>query len=113
MHVGRTSGVATPRPMFMLSGGPDGAVSADGRVMGSYIHGMFAEDALRHAFLSRLRARAGSDLAYDAMVESTLDGLARHLEQHLDVEAILAIARGEDRSGDSAANKIENVRRLG
>ena len=66
-------------------------VSADGRVFGTYVHGLFAHDAFRAAFL---RAHgAHSDLAYEAAVERTLDDLAAHLENCLDTDAILAIAR--------------------
>ena len=57
MHVGRTSGPALARPMLDLDGRPDGAVSPDGRIMGCYVHGLFAADDFRHAFLARLRER--------------------------------------------------------
>jgi len=48
MHIGRTTGADTARPMLDLDGRPDGAISADGRVMGTYLHGIFADDAFRH-----------------------------------------------------------------
>ena len=57
MHVGRTTGTGLARPMLRLAGNAEGAVSADGRVMGCYLHGLFAADAFRHAFLSHLRPR--------------------------------------------------------
>ena len=69
MHIGRTTGADTARPMLDLDGRPDGAISADGRVMGTYLHGIFADDAFRHAFLNRLRARDASGVAYEAQVE--------------------------------------------
>ncbi|HEY6335181.1 MAG TPA: cobyric acid synthase [Alphaproteobacteria bacterium] len=95
MHVGRTTGSDTARPMLALSAAPDGAVSKDGRVMGCYVHGMFAADTFRRAFLKRLGENFESGLAYDAMVEAVLDRLADHLERHLDLDGMLAIARGE------------------
>ena len=52
MHVGRTSGPALARPMLDLDGRPDGAVSPDGRIMGCYVHGLFADDDFRPAFLA-------------------------------------------------------------
>ena len=64
--------------------------------MGCYLHGLFAADAFRHAFLSRLRNRATSGVAYEAGIERTLDNLAEHLEAHLDLDALLAAARGSD-----------------
>ena len=93
MHVGETSGPALARPMLEIGGRPDGAVSADGRVMGCYLHGLFAADGFRHAFLSRLRARAVSGVAYEAQVEGAFDALADHLERSLDLDGLLALAR--------------------
>ena len=70
MHVGRTSGPALARPMLDLAGRPDGAVSADGRIMGCYVHGLFAADGFRHAFLARLRARRASGVAFEQQIEA-------------------------------------------
>jgi adenosylcobyric acid synthase len=93
MHIGRTIGAGTQRPLVQLEDGRfDGAVSADGRVSGTYLHGFFAGDAQRAAWLARLGMPASS-LAYDALVEETLDALAAHLETHLDVEKLLSLAR--------------------
>ena len=60
--------------------------------MGSYLHGIFAADGFRHAFLERLGFEAGDGVAYDALIEETLDALADHLETHLDLDALLAAA---------------------
>jgi len=93
MHVGATTGADLVRPMLDLSGRSEGAVSADGRVMGCYLHGLFTADGFRHAFLNRLRDRATSGVAYEAGIERTLDNLAEHLEAHLDLDALLQAAR--------------------
>jgi adenosylcobyric acid synthase len=98
MHVGRTTGADMARPMLALSTGPDGATSKDGRVMGCYVHGMFAADSFRRAFLRRLGKYVDSGVAYETMVETVLDKLADHLERHLDLDGLLAIARGGDRT---------------
>jgi adenosylcobyric acid synthase len=60
--------------------------------MGTYLHGIFADDAFRHDFLNRLRAREASGVAYEAQVERVLDELADHLERHVDLERILDLA---------------------
>ena len=91
IHIGATDGPDRARPFAHVSAEPEGAISADCRVTGSYLHGMFADDAFRAAFLASLGA-VGS-LAYGTDVERTLDALAAHMEAHLDVDAILAIAR--------------------
>jgi adenosylcobyric acid synthase len=93
MHIGRTTGAGTQRPLLRLDDGRlDGAISADGRVAGSYLHGFFTGDAQRAAWLARLGAPASS-LAYEALVEQTLDALAAHLDAHLDIEKLFSLAR--------------------
>ncbi len=92
IHIGRSAGPDCDRPFARIAGVPEGAVSADGRVMGSYLHGMFADDGFRRAFLAGLGAPI-SGLGFRAGVEETLDALADHLEAHLDVAGLLALAR--------------------
>lgn len=93
MHIGTTTGPDTQRPVLRLGDGrPDGAASPDGRVMGTYAHGLFGHDAQRSAWLARLGAVA-APRSHDAEVEATLDALAAHLERHVDVDALLALAR--------------------
>lgn len=93
MHMGRTDGPDCARPLLTLDGRPDGAVSADGRVMGCYLHGLFASDPFRAAFLGRLRQGRAGGLDYDAQVDRVLDGLADHLAAHVDLESLLSLAR--------------------
>jgi adenosylcobyric acid synthase len=93
IHLGRTARAATARPWFTIEGQPDGSLSVDGRIMGSYVHGLFQSDAFRRNFLKRLGAAADGDLVYSEAIEATLDQLADHLEAHLDIAAILQIAR--------------------
>jgi adenosylcobyric acid synthase len=93
MHVGRTAGPGLDRPMLRLAAGNDGAISADGRVFGCYLHGLFASDAFRAAFLNRLRSGAAGGLAFETEVERTLDALADHIARHVDLDALLAAAK--------------------
>jgi adenosylcobyric acid synthase len=94
MHVGETSGADCERPMLDLGGRPDGAISVDGRVMGCYLHGIFADDAFRRAYLKTLQPDFVSDLNFEARVDATLDALADHLERHVAADRILDIANG-------------------
>ncbi len=57
IHLGCTTGPGTARPWLRIEGDADGAVSADGRIRGSYVHGLFQSDAFRRAFLARLGAQ--------------------------------------------------------
>ncbi len=92
MHLGMTTGPGLARPMLRFGAGIDGCVSADGRVAGCYLHGLFAGDGFRRAFLAGLGAPP-ADIAYQDQVEATLEALADHLERHLDLPALLAAAR--------------------
>lgn len=93
IHLGRTEGPDRTRPMFTVGGQPEGAVRADGRVMGSYLHGMFTADPFRRAFLAALGAIPGN-ASYDQTVEETLDALADHLAAHVDCDRLLEVAQG-------------------
>ncbi len=92
MHVGRTEGADLARPMLTLAGRPDGAISADGRAMGCYLHGLFAEDGFRGAFLAALGAREAGRFTHEAAVEDVLDRLAAHITQAVDLDGLLALA---------------------
>lgn len=94
MHIGRTSGAA--RPLLALDGGgSDGAVDESGRIAGCYIHGLLADDRQRRHWLHRIGA-ASTDFDYSAGIETTLDRLAEHIEQHMDLDRLYALARVPD-----------------
>ena len=92
MHIGCTTGPELERPMLRLVSGTDGCISRDGRVAGCYLHGLFASDLFRRAFLEGLGADSG-EVAYERQIDATLDALADHLERSLDLPALLAAAR--------------------
>lgn len=98
IHLGRTTGPDRTRPLFTVAGAPEGAQRPDGRVMGSYLHGMFTEDAFRRAFLASLGATPGN-VSYDQTVEETLDALADHLAAHVDCNRVLTLAQGDRTPG--------------
>ena len=99
IHVGRTTGGDCSRPMFNLDGRADGARSADGRIEGSYVHGVFAENEFRRAWLRRAGADARSNLDYGAAVEAALNAWADGVERAIDVDALLTCAARGERIG--------------
>jgi adenosylcobyric acid synthase len=101
IHLGLTEGPDCARPMLTIDGRPDGAMSPDGRVQGTYVHGLFAADGFRGAWLAGFGI--ASSLAYEEKIEGAIDALADHLEAHLDIERILTIARSRQSASASAA----------
>ena len=90
MHIGKTAGPDAARPLVRFTDGrTDGASSPDGRICGTYAHGFFADDAQRAAWLG---GPSGGAPGYEAQIETTLDALAAHLEAHVDIRALLALA---------------------
>lgn len=69
----------------------DGAVTRDGRVFGTYLHGIFHNDSFRGAFLNRIRRTKGMPERESARQDDPFDKLADHLEQHLDMKRLLGI----------------------
>jgi adenosylcobyric acid synthase len=92
IHIGQTDGPDRARAFATVDEAPEGAMSPDGRVTGSYLHGLFAADMFRRGFLAGLGIGAGRQ-SYDAVVETTLDALADHLGAHLDLDGLFALAR--------------------
>jgi adenosylcobyric acid synthase len=92
IHMGETKGPDCLRPVAMIGGSGEGAASPDGKVFGTYLHGLFTADAFRKKFLESLGVRSGG-AGYRATVDSALDGIADALEEHLDCDALLAAAR--------------------
>ncbi|PNG27991.1 cobyric acid synthase [Methylocella silvestris] len=92
MHLGRTYGPGCEAPLLILADGRrEGTVSADGRVSGSYVHGLFSDPAQRASLMARLGGE-GSGLSYEASIERALDALANHLEAHMDLDHLLTLA---------------------
>ncbi|MER9225181.1 cobyric acid synthase [Mesorhizobium sp. M0323] len=92
IHLGRTTGPDTLRPSAVINGIDDGAISADGKVLGTYMHGLFSADAFRAKFLESLGVKGGG-IDYRAEVERALDEIAAELETHLDCDTIFGLAR--------------------
>jgi adenosylcobyric acid synthase len=91
IHLGSSHGADCARPFARIGTHDDGATSANGLVTGTYIHGCFASDSFRSAYLKSLGAES-SNLAFETLIEKTLDELAPHLEQHLNLDQVLELA---------------------
>lgn len=94
IHSGRAAGPALSRPFARIGGaGPEGAVSPDGRIEGVHLHGLFAADGFRAAWLARAGARSENSFNFDASIENALDDVAAGLEAAMDLDALFDAAR--------------------
>lgn len=85
IHAGVTSGAALERPAVHLDDGRhDGAQSADGQILGTYLHGVFETPAACSALLRWAGVRAVQEVDYHALRERDIERLADLVEQHLD-----------------------------
>jgi adenosylcobyric acid synthase len=93
IHHGRTS---SHNPWIDVAGDPEGSMSDDGTVLGTSFHGLFESDGFRAAFLRMVASRAGkpwepSGVSFAKVRSERFDLLADAIEEHLDVDAILAL----------------------
>ncbi|MBO6637252.1 MAG: cobyric acid synthase [Roseitalea sp.] len=92
IHLGETTGPDCARPVATIDGRPDGAMSSDGRVMGTYLHGLFDAGGFRRAFLAELGVGA-EPVDHRARIVAALDAIADELETVVAVDALLDAAR--------------------
>jgi adenosylcobyric acid synthase len=92
IHLGRTTGADCLRPATVINNVEDGATSADGKVFGTYLHGLFTAGQFRERYLDSLGI-PGSGVDYRAELDRALDEIAAELESHLDCDSIFALAR--------------------
>ena len=90
IHMGVSQGAALARPAVFIDGTPEGAISADGRIFATYVHGLFDSPAACAALLewAGLASAQGIDLA--ALREASLERLADCVEHNLDLRTILS-----------------------
>jgi len=91
IHMGVSSGTALSRPVLLIDGAAEGALSDDGQIAGTYLHGLFDHAASCAAWLSWAGLEAaGAQFDYEKLREAGLDRLADSIEQHLDWERLSA-----------------------
>ncbi len=93
IHMGRTTPTTSALdPLLSVDGHEDGAVSLDGRVAGTYLHGLFANNAVRRALLRSLGWREeGAGTPTAERREAEFDRLADVVRAHLDLPRIRAL----------------------
>ncbi len=95
IHAGISTGLALARPALQLPHGPDGAVSADNQILGTYLHGLFDTPAACATLLRWAGLRDAEVIDYAALREATFERLANMVEEHLDVERLRQLLNEE------------------
>ncbi len=90
IHAGTSRGAALERPALELEYGPEGAVSEDGAILGSYLHGLFERDDARAGLLTWAGLSEVPAFDYRAHREQAIERLADAVEANLDGEDLLA-----------------------
>ncbi|HEY0341199.1 MAG TPA: cobyric acid synthase, partial [Steroidobacteraceae bacterium] len=92
IHAGVTRGRALERPSAMLEEGrPDGAISDDGKILGTYLHGIFEAPGACAALLRWAGLRDPQEIDYRSVREAAIDRVADSVECHLDMGGILRL----------------------
>ena len=91
IHAGICSGPALQRPAVALPGRNDGAISEDGQVVGTYLHGLFESAPACDALLRWAGLAEPVTPDYHALREHGIDRLADAIDEHLDMARILAL----------------------
>lgn len=95
IHMGVSHGEGLERPVLRLVDGRlEGACSADGQVLGSYVHGLFDTPEALGALLAWAGVRDAVMVDLAARREADIDRLADAVEAHCDVEAMLRACAG-------------------
>lgn len=93
IHNGVSEGAALANPLFMINGRGEGAISDDGQIIGTYLHGLFDHPDACQALLKCLGLLKAAPVDYLTHRERELDRLADTLEAHLDIDAVLKLMK--------------------
>ena len=94
IHLGVTSGSDCNNPFATLRNKKDGAISSNGLVMGTYLHGLFFSDEFRNKFVAKLSSEEKKeDVSFHDTIDLILEEFVKVIEDNLDVDSILSVAR--------------------
>jgi len=94
IHMGESSGPALQHPVIREGDRYDGGRSADGRILGTYLHGLFDSDEAREQLLAWAGLRSlSAPIDYRQQREGAIDRLADAVEQNIEMGKLKAILR--------------------
>lgn len=91
IHAGISTGKALASPLVSLSHGPDGAISDDGQIIGTYLHGLFEHDEAAQAILTWAGLDDVQSVDYWQLRENDINKLAEMIATHVNTEKLMQI----------------------
>ena len=88
IHVGVSSGKALSRPLIKFPGRTDGAVSRDGQIAGTYVHGLFDLPEACSQLLEWAGCCCKDYVDYAVIREKSIDLMADSIEKHFDINLL-------------------------
>jgi len=92
IHMGNSFGPDCRYAPLKINNVKDGAASPDGKIWGTYLHGLFSADAFRHYFIENFGAKPDKSGHFEK-VDNALDKIADELEKAVDVDTLFRLAR--------------------
>lgn len=91
IHAGTSHGPALERPLMMLDGSNEGAISMDKQIIGSYLHGLFEHPEACQALLKWAGLQQPKVIDYPALRNRGIDRIADSVEEHIDIPTLLSL----------------------
>ncbi|WP_422531553.1 cobyric acid synthase [Bartonella apihabitans] len=92
IHMGKSFGPDCRHAPLKINNVEDGAASPDGKIWGTYLHGLFSADAFRHYFIGNFGAKPDASGHFEK-IDNALDKIADELEKAVDINALFRLAR--------------------
>ena len=94
IHAGTSHGPALRSPAVQLADRSDGALSADGQILATYVHGLFDAPEACAALLAWAGLEGAARIDYRALREDSIERLADAIAGHVDLEALFGRTLG-------------------
>jgi adenosylcobyric acid synthase len=91
IHAGISTGKALATPLLTLSHGPDGAISDDRQIIGTYLHGLFEQNVAAQALLTWAGIDDIQSVDYWQLRENDINKLAEMIATHVNTEKLMQI----------------------
>jgi len=89
IHAGISTGMALAKPLIQLDSTVDGAISEDGQVIGTYLHGLFESPAAINEVIKWAGYHSEHEWSFNKQREQAIDKMADAIEQYIDLDLLM------------------------